>query len=123
MVDAQKFEDLDVQILGISTDRSFSQQTFASSLGLTFPLLSDYPDGKVTQLYTAGKFIKAGTDVTPFMVPGKSLRFKEDRIVGSQAFFLIDRQGILRGRWLPGDREPFSNEKILKLARKISGKP
>jgi|GEM_PF-825892 len=123
MVDFQKFLDLDVQILGISTDISFSQQTFADSLGLPFPLLSDHPDGKVTQLYAAGKFVKAGTDITPFMVPGKGLRLKEDRIIASQAFFLIDRQGILRGRWLPGDREPFSSEKILKMVRKIVGEP
>lgn len=123
LVDAQELEELGVQILGISTERSFSQRTFAQSLGLTFPLLSDYPDGEVTQLYSAGKFIKAGTDVTPFMVPGQSLIFNEDRLVASQAFFLIDKEGILRGRWLPGDIEPFSNDQILEMVRMLSDKP
>jgi hypothetical protein len=71
----------------------------------------------------AEKFVKAGTDITRFMVPGKGMRIKEDRIVASQAFLLVDRQGILRGRWLPGNSEPFCSEKILKKVRELAGEP
>jgi peroxiredoxin len=120
MVDFEAFKDLDVQILGISVDTSFSQRTFAESLELPFPLLSD-SGAKVTLLYAAEIFIKAGTDLTPFMLPGSGMRLKEDRTIASQAFFLIDKQGILRGRWLPG-REHMSSEKILKMAQKLAGK-
>ena len=69
MVDRQQFEDLGVQILGIGTDTPFSQKTFADSLGLPDPLLSDF-DGKVTQLHAADKLLEAGTDLTPVMAPG-----------------------------------------------------
>jgi peroxiredoxin len=122
MVDHQQFEDLDVQILGISVDTSFSQKSFADSLGLPFPLLSDL-GAKVTQMYAADKFYKVGTDLTPFMAPGKGVKFQKDRIIASQAFFLIDKQGILRGRWLPGDRAPMSSDQILEMARDLAGKP
>ncbi len=116
MVDFDKFKDLDVQILGVSVDGSFSQKTFADSLGLPFALLSD-SGAKVTHLYAAGKLIKAGTDLN--MVPGRAVRLKKDRIIASQAFFLIDKQGILRGRWLPGV-EHMTSEKILKMARRLA---
>ena len=121
MVDFDAFKALDVQILGISVDDTFSQMTFADSLGLPFPLLSDV-EATVTHLYAVEKFIPAGTDLTPVMLPGSGVRLREDRIIASQAFFLIDKQGILRGRWLPG-REPMSSEKMLKMAQGLAGKP
>jgi len=115
-------KDLDVQILGISVDDAFSQKTFADSLGLPFPILSD-ADAKVTHLYAAGKLIKGGTDLGPFMLSGKGVQVTKDRIIASQAFFLIDKQGIVRRRWLPGDRAPISSEEILEMARSLAGTP
>ena len=120
MVDFEAFKDLDVQIVGISVDSSFSQKTFSESLGLPFPLLSDV-GANVTRLYAVEKFVKAGTDLTPVMLPGSGFTLKEDRIIASQAFFLVDKQGVLRGRWLPG-REHMSSDKILEMARKLAGK-
>ena len=122
MVDFEAFKGLDVQILGISVDEAFSQKTFADSLGLPFPLLSD-ADAKVTRLYAAAKLIKEGTDLAPVMLPGKGVQLKRDRISASQAFFLIDKQGIVRGRWLPGDVRPFSSEEMLEMARRLAGHP
>lgn len=120
MVDHQQFKDLDVQILGISIDTSFSQRSFADSLGLPFPLLSDF-GATVTHLYAVGKLIKAGTDLK--MVPGRAMRLEKDSLIASQAFFLIDKHGIVRGRWVPGDRAPISSEQILKMARELADKP
>ncbi len=121
MVDFQKFQGLGLQILGIAVTNSFSQKTFAVSLGLPFPLLSD-SDSKVTRLYAAGSFFKAGTDFTPFLVPGRSsLRARKDTILADQAFFLVDKEGILRGRWLPGNEEAISSKHILNMARAIAG--
>jgi peroxiredoxin len=122
MVDFEAFKDVDVQILGISVDETFSQKTFADSLGLPFPLLSDV-DAKVTRLYAAAKRIKGGTDLAPLMLPGKGVQLTQDRIGASQAFFLIDKQGIVRGRWLPGDRNPIASEEMLEMARSLAGKP
>jgi peroxiredoxin len=122
MVDYNAFKDVDVQILGISVDEPFSQKTFADSLGLPFPILSD-ADATVTRLYAAAKLIREGTDLGPFMLPGKGVQVTNDRIIASQAFFLIDKQGIVRGRWLPGDRVPMSSEEILEMARRLAGSP
>jgi hypothetical protein len=40
-----------------------------------------------------------------------------------RAFFLVDQQGILRGRWLVKGDEVFPSELILKAAEEIAGKP
>jgi CopG family transcriptional regulator / antitoxin EndoAI len=39
-----------------------------------------------------------------------------------RAFFLIDRDGVVRGRWIGEDLEVFSSEEILKVAREVAGK-
>jgi hypothetical protein len=67
--------------------------------------------------------IKEGTDLAPVMLPGKGVQLTRDRIGASQAFFLIDKQGIVRGRWLPGDVRPFSSEEMLEMARRLAGNP
>ncbi len=46
----EDFDTLDVQILGISADQTFSQKAFSRQLGLTFPLLSDR-SGDVLRAY------------------------------------------------------------------------
>ncbi|MBV8553229.1 MAG: redoxin domain-containing protein [Acidobacteriaceae bacterium] len=47
----QKYEESGAKVFGISTDNSPSQKAFAESLGLSFPLLSDFVDRKVSQEY------------------------------------------------------------------------
>ena len=121
MVDFEAFKDIDIEILGISVDDAFSQKTFADSLGLPFPILSD-TDATVTHLYGAAKLIPRGADMAPVMLPGKGVRMTQDRVIASQAFFLIDKQGIVRGRWLPGDRNPMASDEILQMARSLAGK-
>ena len=49
--DHKRFEALGVQNLGISANLTFSQQVFAESLKLPYPLLSDFPDRKVMRSY------------------------------------------------------------------------
>ncbi len=51
----QHFQETGAKVFGISTDNSPSQKAFAAQLGLTFPLLSDFLDRKVSQDY--GVFI------------------------------------------------------------------
>ncbi len=46
-----KFEAADTQVFGVSTDNSPSQKEFAKQLSLTFPLLSDFAERKVSQDY------------------------------------------------------------------------
>jgi peroxiredoxin len=106
--DYPKFQELNVQILGISTNHPFSQKTFAESLQLPYPLLSDFPDKRVTKQY-------GGLSGNPTLA---------SHGIAERAFFLIDTQGIIRQRWIVsgGENIVFSSEPLLKAAREIAGK-
>jgi len=41
----------------------------------------------------------------------------------TRSFFLVDQQGIVRGRWIGEDLAVFSTEVFLKAAQAIVGKP
>jgi peroxiredoxin len=105
--DYSKFQELDVQIVGISADASFSQKAFADSLELPYPLLSDHPDFHVIQTY-------AGLRPYP---PGSG------RMVSERAFFLVDQQGIIQGKWSVGLGEVFPSEPILRRAQELTKQP
>ena len=77
--DYRRFEALGVQNLAASANLTFSQQTFAESLKLPFPLLSDFPDRKVMRSY--GVLV-------------------ENTMNARRSFFLIDPQGIIRKKWI-----------------------
>jgi peroxiredoxin len=65
-----------VQILGISSNNPFSQKTFADSLQLPYPLLSDFPNLTVIQSYGG-------------------LNRQWDMTTAQRFFFLIDQAGIV----------------------------
>jgi len=56
----------------VSANSTFSQQTFAESLKLPYPLLSDFPDRKVIRAYGV---------------------LNEKLMTATRTFFLIDPQG------------------------------
>ncbi len=98
-------------MLGISINHLFSQKSFAASLDLPYPLLSDYPAGKTILAYDIGYY-----------------EGDAQRLFARQHFFLIDKEGIVRGRWGQRPANPdelwapdplFSSEPILNLAREI----
>jgi peroxiredoxin len=70
---------LGIQNLAASANVTFSQQTFAESLRLPFPLLSDFPDRKVMRAYGV---------------------LNERTMNANRSFFLIDPQGIVRKKWI-----------------------
>ena len=92
-----------MQILGISANNPFSQKTFADSLKLPFPLLSDFPDLKVIRSYG-----------------GLSQEFA--LTIAQRHFFLVDLQGVVRGKWRGTSTEVFPSEPIMKAVRAIVGK-
>jgi peroxiredoxin len=65
--------------LGASANLTFSQQTFADSLKLPFPLLSDFPERKIMRSYGV---------------------LNEKTMTANRSFFLIDPQGVLRKKWI-----------------------
>jgi peroxiredoxin len=78
--DYKRFETLGIQNLGVSANLTFSQQVFAESLKLPYPLLSDFPDRKVMRSYGV---LEEKNQMTPH-----------------RSFFLIDPQGVIRKKWM-----------------------
>jgi peroxiredoxin len=75
---------------------------FADSLQLPYPLLSDYPDLETMRRYG---------------VLGFSGRYPH------RFFFLVDPQGIIRGRWHGEDAGVFANDPLLTAVQEIAGEP
>jgi peroxiredoxin len=74
---------------------------------LPHPLLSDHPDLKVARSYGVVQHY-----------PGEPME-----LTARRAFFLIDKQGIVRGRWLPEKQAAlFPSDPIIRKAREITGK-
>lgn len=51
--DIERFEKLNVQVLGVSKDSLETHQAFAEELGLSFPLVVD--DGSIRKFYGSGR--------------------------------------------------------------------
>ena len=74
----KKLEAADTQVMGVSMDSPFANHAFADSIGVTFPLLSDW-GGEVTKKY--GIYVdkyKAARRVN-FLV-GKDGRILEEQV-------------------------------------------
>lgn len=100
----KSFADLGIQNLGISSNLTFSQQTFAESLKLPYPLLSDFPGAKVMRSYGV---------------------FNEKLMLADRAFFLIDPQGIIRKKWIiedGGGTTVVYSDTLLRDIREVIGK-
>jgi peroxiredoxin len=109
--DHAKFEQAGVQILGISGNNPFSQKAIADSLKLPYPLLSDLSLA-VTKKY----------GVLYGSTPGTKDEYPVAGLMPNRAFFLIDRGGIVRGRWLGEDMTVFPTDVLLKAARELAQK-
>jgi peroxiredoxin len=99
----KSFEDLGIQNLAASANLTFSQQTFAESLKLPFPLLSDFPDRKIMRNYGV---------------------LNEKNMLAYRSFFLIDPQGIIRKKWIienGGETVVYSNT-LLRDIREVLAK-
>ena len=83
----------------------------ADSLKLPFPLLSDRTL-EVIKRYGVLYGSTPGRIEYPHMVGRMAKR----------AFFLVDRDGIVRGRWIGEDLSVFPSDEILKVALTFQGK-
>src|SRR5882672_5044226 len=101
--DFKRFDALGIQNLAASANLSFSQQTFAETLGLPFPLLSDFPARNTMRSYGV---------------------LNEKLMVANRSFFLIDPQGVVRKKWIidnPVTTVVYS-ETVLRDIREIVAK-
>jgi peroxiredoxin len=98
----KSFEDLGIQNLAASSNLTFSQQVFAESLKLPYPLLSDYPERKVMRSYGV----------------------LNERMTANRSFFLIDPQGIIRKKWIieNGETTVVYSATLLRDIREVLAK-
>ena len=102
--DFSRFEALGIQLLAASANLTFSQQTYAESLKLPFPLLSDFPERKVMRSFGV---------------------LNEKMMTANRSFFLIDPKGVIRRKWLienPTTTVVYSAS-LLKDIQEVMGKP
>jgi peroxiredoxin len=72
-------------VLAIAVTATFSQQAFAASLGVDFPLLSDW-DRTVCAAYGVQYDV-----------------WKGHRVLAKRAVFVVDREHVVRYRWVTDD--------------------
>lgn len=80
----------------------FAQQTFADSLKLPFPLLSDFPERKVIRSYGV---------------------LNEKWMTANRSFFLIDPQGVIRKMWIienPATTVVYSPTLLREIEKTVS---
>lgn len=87
-------------MLGISIDPFPSAGEFAKSLNLRFPLLSDWPKNEASRAY--------GT-------------LDEERSVSRRVTFVIDRDGVVRGRIVSDTDMGKHAQESLQLVRSLEG--
>ncbi len=106
-----------MQILGISADHTFAQTTFAESLQLPYPLLSDFPDLHAIRDYG----VHWPQQIGPLKDSGVVIEHRPNT-AARRAFFLVDQQGIVRGKWLAANNAFFPSADMLRVAREMAGK-
>ena len=97
----REFEELGIQVMGISVDSVFCHRAFADSLGIPFPLLSDF-NREVCRTYGA----------------------YHDEILGlkgiaKRAAFLIGRDGLVKYEWVSDD--PGALPDMTEIKGRIAG--
>ena len=102
-MDLPKYESLDTQVLGVSTDVAGALQAFAEKVGLTYPLLSDFSRDTVK---------KYGVMVDDPNSPAFRL--------AKRAYVVIDKQGIIRYQHRLDDaRQMLDPEAVFTTVRQL----
>jgi peroxiredoxin len=94
------FLKANAEVLGISVDTFPSVGSFARSLNLNFPMLSDFPENKATKAY--------GT-------------YNAAQGVSRRVTFVVDSEGILRGEIVSDEDMARHADESLALVREVEG--
>ena len=94
-------QDLGASVLAVAVTATYSQLAFAERLGVDFPLLSDW-EREVCAAYGA-----------------RYDRWKGHSGLAKRSVFVIDRQGVVRSRWVADDaaEQPDLDEVLATLRR------
>lgn len=108
-LDLPKFEAANAQVLGISVDFNAANTVFAEKLGLKFPLLSD-TRRTMTRDYGA-------------LNDNPAMANDAKRIAGylraKRAWFIIDREGIIRYAKVGDPRGIMPNDELLEALKTL----
>jgi peroxiredoxin len=98
-----RFSNLGAQVVGISVDSVYTLKAFSQTYNLPFPLLSDF-NKKVVKSW--GVLQDAWTE-------------HGYKGVGKRSVFLVDRNGVLRYRWISEtpDKEPPYEDLVKAVGR------
>ena len=97
--DYSKFTAADAEIVGVSMNHPLSQKAFSDFLKLNFPLLTDFPDGKMAQAYGV---------------------YNAERRLAVRSYFIVDKQGIIRYMKVLAPKEPLvDNEALIAEVKKL----
>lgn len=98
-----RLSELKAQVVGVSVNDPFSNKGFAERNLLTFPLLSDY-NREVVRLYR---------------IELKNFAGLKGYSVAQRSVFILDKDGIVRYRWVSDDpgKEPNYSEIETALAQ------
>lgn len=105
-MDLPKYESLDTQVLGVSVDVIGALQAFAEKLGLTYPLLSDFSRDTVKKYGVM------------FDDPNSAYYRMAQR-----AYFVIDKQGIVRYKHVAEPAHALDPEEILNAVKSVVSQP
>jgi peroxiredoxin len=105
VADQSKFDALDIQLIAIGSSNPFAQKTFVDSLKATYPFLSDYPDLKVIKQFGILQYVG-----------------EEKRPMAKGSVFLIDKQGIIRGKWIGQGGGVMPSDQFLGVVKELEGK-
>ncbi|PZN08577.1 MULTISPECIES: peroxiredoxin [Thermaerobacter] len=92
----QQFSGLDAQVLGISVDSPFTLRAWAEQQRFDFPLLSDF-----------NKEVAKAYDVYYDELMGL-------RGVAKRAAFVIDKDGVIRYRWVTDDPKVLPDQEAIR---------
>lgn len=98
-----QFEKAGAQVLGLSVDSIFAHKAWARELGITYPLLSDF-----------NKDVSKAYGVLHDEIKGL-------RGVSKRSAFVLDKQGIVRYKWVTEDpMVPLNIQEVLHKIKEIS---
>ncbi len=98
----EEFERLDTQIIATSTDKYPSQKAFADHCELSFPLVADFP------AFAAAKAFGV---------------YNEERMTDSRVTFVIDKQGLVRLKYIGQDHGDRPSNSYLMEVLEVAEKP
>jgi peroxiredoxin len=108
-LDLPKFEAAGAQVLGVSVDINDANKAWAEKMGITYPLLSDIRR-QMSKAYGA-----LFDDPKLAQDPATIARY----LRAQRAWFVIDKQGIVRYAKTTEPRDLIPNDEILKVLSEL----